>query len=172
MSDKEPILNRRRFLKRTSATGALAVGATANVSAKKTANVEELSHDALQTKLLTHGNDLLEMLSSEDVLSSMDALENARRSETRDGTVQYVGETQVEDGFLVVHTEPESDRAFAALWSDETVSFYDPQDGVTTEDISTMSHNCWCSDEPCSSSYDYQKCDQDGDIVYGQCNCF
>lgn len=172
MSDKDSKLNRRRFLQQTTATGALALGATANVSAKKTANVDELSDEALQSTLLTHGNDLMEMLSSEGVLASMAALENPRRSETRDGTVQVVGETQVEDGFLVVHTEPESDRAFAALWSDDTVSFYDPQDGVTTEDIDTMSHNCWCSDEPCSSSYDYQKCDQDGDIIYGQCNCF
>lgn len=172
MSDKEPILNRRRFLKRTSATGALAVGATANVTAKKTANVEQIEQDALKTEVRTHGSDLLGLLRSEGVEVSMDDLSNPRRSQTQDGTTQVVGETQVDDGFLVTHVEPDSERAFGVLWSDETVTFYDPEDGVTTEDVDTMSHNCWCSDDSCSSSYDYQKCYQNGDTFYGRCNCF
>ncbi|UPW02084.1 twin-arginine translocation signal domain-containing protein [Halorussus gelatinilyticus] len=172
MSENNSSLNRRRFLKQTTATGALAIGATANVTAKETANVERLDSETLQSELAAHGDDLAQMLRAEGVLASMAALENPRRTEAKDETEQVVGEAQVEDGFLTVHVEPESNRAFGTLWSEDTVTFYDPQDGVTTQDVDTMSHNCWCSDYSCSSEYDYQKCYQNGDTFYGRCNCF
>lgn len=171
MTEKPKNLNRRRFLKQASVTSAVALGATTNVTAKQTADVQTLSHDVLQGELATHGRGLIQMLRNEGLLASIAALDNPRRSVAHDDTVQIVGETQVDDGFLVVHVEPDDERAFAALWGDEEVTFYYPEDGVKTQDVGTMGHNCWCSDESCSSRYTYQKCYQDGENIYGQCNC-
>jgi hypothetical protein len=181
MSDTD----RRTFLRRITATGAVGLGAlgTAGTAA---ARAEPVSPHRAESLLETHADDVLSMLEADGVLDDRTALATATENtlagvaDGREGAAMLVRPTRptelrvvtrVDDGALTVTVQPGDGHAHAVLDADDGRIGYSVEQG--RYDFDALA-SCTCSDVNCDPPYEdhyREECCTASGCELGDCRC-
>jgi len=179
MTDRFDV-NRREFVKKAAAAGAVTVGTTA-ATGSAVADSTPASQERAESVLSAHGEGVLSLLESEGVLEDRTELptavgndysgvakghEGAAEFSLSDGSTELHVVTDVEAGTLTVTVRPEDDRAFAILDTGDDLVGYSMEDGVYDFEAQA---DCTCTSYLCDGTRS-EKCCGDYECYYF-CNC-
>lgn len=174
-------VNRRKFMKKAAAAGAVTLGAT-SATGSAVARSTPASPERTESLLAVHGEEVLSLLEREGVLRDRSELpthaendysgvakgdEGAAKFSLSDGSEQIHVVKEVDAGKLTVTVEPEKDRAFAILETDDGNVGYNVEQGVYDFDAQA---DCTCTNILCDSTTRSEKCCGKYDCYY-LCGC-
>lgn len=182
MAPDETDVNRRTFMKRVSATGAVGFGIASGTApaAAKTQAVSPAQVDAL---LKTHADELVSELIADGYLADRSDLqataldlgdiaagsEGATKVSVPTGPSEYRIQTQIEQGTLSLVVRPTSGSALALLDTGSRTLAYDADVGWS--DFDALS-SCRCTDMECPDLPAYiEECCFGSSCTY-ECGCF
>lgn len=169
-------VNRRKFMKKAAAAGAVTLGAT-SATGSAVARSTPASQERTESLLSAHGEEVLSLLESEGVLKDRSDLptevgndfagvakgdEGAAKFTLSDGSEQVRVVKEVDAGTLTVTVDSDAERAAAILDTGEDLVGYSVEQGVYDFEAQA---DCTCTNLLCDMNHRSEEC-------CGEYNCY